>query len=45
MLAKSVDDQLTRWKAILATDLQAYGDAVKQQEIPVLIPKPPSEAR
>jgi len=45
MLAKSVDDQLTRWKAILATDLQAYDDAVKQQEIPVLIPKPPSEAR
>jgi photosystem II stability/assembly factor-like uncharacterized protein len=45
MLAKSVDEQLAKWKTIVSTDVKAYDDAVKQQEIPALIPKPPSNAR
>jgi photosystem II stability/assembly factor-like uncharacterized protein len=45
MLSKSVDEQLAKWKTILSTDVKAYNDAVKQQEIPALIPKPPSVAR
>jgi photosystem II stability/assembly factor-like uncharacterized protein len=39
MLAKSVDEQLAKWKTIVATDVKAYDDIVKQQDIPALIPK------
>ena len=45
MLAKSVDDQLAKWKTIVATDIKAYDDTVKQQDVPALIPKPPSANR
>jgi photosystem II stability/assembly factor-like uncharacterized protein len=39
-LAKSVDEQLAKWKAIAATDLKAYEQVVRQQEIPALILTP-----
>jgi photosystem II stability/assembly factor-like uncharacterized protein len=42
MLAKSVNEQLAKWKAIVGADVKAYNDGMKQQEIPALIPKPPS---
>jgi hypothetical protein len=45
MLAKAVDEQITKWRTIVGTDLKAYDDTLKQQEIPALIPKPASEAR
>jgi photosystem II stability/assembly factor-like uncharacterized protein len=45
MLAKSVDEQLATWKTIVATDVKAYDDIVKQQDIPALIPKPLSADR
>jgi photosystem II stability/assembly factor-like uncharacterized protein len=45
MLAKSVDEQLAKWKTIVSTDVKAYDDIVKQQDIPALIPKPPSADR
>jgi len=45
MLAKSVDEQLAKWKTIVATDVKAYDDIVKQQDIPALIPKLPSADR
>jgi photosystem II stability/assembly factor-like uncharacterized protein len=45
MLSKAVDEQLTKWKAIISTDVKAYDDLVKQQEIPALIVKPGTEAR
>ena len=45
MLAKSVDEQLAKWKTIVATDVKAYDDIVKQQDVPALIPKPPSADR
>jgi len=37
MLSKTVDEQLSKWKVIVATDLKAYEAVVKQQEIPTLI--------
>jgi len=37
MLSKAVDEQLTKWKAILSTEVTAYNNLVKQQEIPALI--------
>ena len=45
MLSKAVDEQLTKWKAIVSTDVKAYDDLVKQKEIPALIVKPATEAR
>jgi len=45
MLAKAVDEQLAKWKSIAATDVKAYDDIVKQQEIPALILLQPSEQR
>jgi hypothetical protein len=40
-----VDEQITKLRTIVGTDLKAYDDTIKQQEIPALIPKPASEAR
>jgi len=45
MLSKAVDEQLTKWKAIVSTDVKAYDDLVKQQEIPALIVKQATETR
>jgi hypothetical protein len=45
MLSKAVDDQLTKWKAIVSTDVKSYDNLVKQQEIPALIVKPAAETR
>ena len=45
MLSKAVDEQLARWKAIVATDVKSYDDLVKQQEIPALIVKQATETR
>jgi photosystem II stability/assembly factor-like uncharacterized protein len=43
MLAKAADEQLAKWKAIVATDVKAFDDSVKQQEIPALILSQPAE--
>jgi len=32
MLSKQLDEQLAKWKQILATDVPAYNDVVKKQE-------------
>ena len=45
MLSKAVDEQLTKWKGIVSTDVKSYDDLVKQQEIPALIVKPATETR
>ena len=37
MLGKQVDEQLTKWKAIIATDVAGYNNLVKQQEVPMLL--------
>jgi hypothetical protein len=39
MLSKAIDEQLTKWKAIVSTDVKSYDDLVKQQEIPALTVK------
>jgi photosystem II stability/assembly factor-like uncharacterized protein len=39
MLSKSVDEQLTKWKAIVSSDAAAYNNLMKQQEVPALMVK------
>jgi photosystem II stability/assembly factor-like uncharacterized protein len=43
MLGRAVDEQLTKWKAIVATDVKSYDGLVKQQEIPALVVKQGTE--
>jgi hypothetical protein len=45
MLSKDVDEQMTKWKAILSTDVVAYDNLVKQQEVPALIVKQPEAGK
>ncbi|MGC2695732.1 MAG: glycosyl hydrolase [Candidatus Angelobacter sp.] len=37
MLSKQLDEQLSKWKQILSTDVPAYNDAVRKQEVPAII--------
>jgi len=37
MLSKQLDEQLSKWKQILATDVQAYNDAVQKQSVPAIV--------
>jgi photosystem II stability/assembly factor-like uncharacterized protein len=40
MLSKQLDEQMAKWKQILATDVPAYDDVVRKQEVPaIIIPK------
>lgn len=40
MLSKQLDEQLAKWKQILAVDVPAYDDVVRKQEIPaIIVPK------
>jgi photosystem II stability/assembly factor-like uncharacterized protein len=43
MLSKDVDEQLAKWKVIVSADVKSYDDLVKQQEVPALIVKTPTE--
>jgi photosystem II stability/assembly factor-like uncharacterized protein len=45
MLSKDLDEQMAKWKAILSTDLAAYNNLVKQQEVPALILKQPEAGK
>ncbi|MBV8053357.1 MAG: hypothetical protein JOZ80_19365 [Acidobacteriaceae bacterium] len=36
MLSKAVDEQLAKWKAIVATDVVSYNNLMKQQDVPAL---------
>ncbi|HLZ93402.1 MAG TPA: hypothetical protein VKQ28_16980 [Candidatus Acidoferrum sp.] len=45
MLSAAVDEQLTKWKAIVSSDVKSYDDLVKQKEVPALIVKPATESR
>jgi photosystem II stability/assembly factor-like uncharacterized protein len=42
MLSKSIDEQLAKWKTIVASEVKSYNDVIKQQEVPALILKQPS---
>ncbi|HEX6905970.1 MAG TPA: hypothetical protein VF154_05120, partial [Terriglobales bacterium] len=37
MLSGRIDEQLAKWKEILATDVKSYNDLVRQQNVPALI--------
>jgi photosystem II stability/assembly factor-like uncharacterized protein len=37
MLSKQLDEQLAKWKQILSTDVPAYNDAVRKQDVPAII--------
>jgi photosystem II stability/assembly factor-like uncharacterized protein len=45
IVSKSVDDQLTKWKTIVSTDVAAYNDLVKKQEVPALMLKQPETGK
>jgi photosystem II stability/assembly factor-like uncharacterized protein len=36
LLSKQLDEQLAKWNAIVATDVPAYNELVKQQQVPAL---------
>jgi photosystem II stability/assembly factor-like uncharacterized protein len=37
MLSQAVDEQLAKWRTIVSTDVVAYNNLVKQQEVPALM--------
>jgi hypothetical protein len=45
MLSKAIDEQVAKWKSIVATDVKGYNDLVKQQDVPALMLKAASEGR
>ncbi len=45
MLSKTVDEQLAKWKVILSTDVAAYNNLVKQQEVPALMVTQPEAGK
>jgi len=45
MLSKDLDEQMTKWKTIISTDLAAYNDLVKKQEVPAVMLKQPEAAK
>ncbi len=40
-VSRAVDEQLTKWKAIVSTDVAAYNNLMKQQDVPAVILKQP----
>jgi photosystem II stability/assembly factor-like uncharacterized protein len=45
MLSKDVDEQVGKWKAIVATEVAGYNNLIKQQEVPALIIKQPEAGK
>jgi hypothetical protein len=43
MLSKQLDEQLAKWKTVLSTDVSAYNDVVRKQEVPAIILTKPGE--
>jgi hypothetical protein len=43
MLRKQLDDELAKWKQIVATDIPAYDDVVKKEAVPAIILTRPNE--
>lgn len=40
MLKQQSDDQLAKWRSVTSTDIVAYNQMVRQQEVPVIVLKP-----
>ena len=45
MLSKDLDEQITKWHAIVSTDVANYNNLVKQQEVPAIILKQPEAGK
>ncbi len=45
MLSKAVDEQLAKWKGIVSTDVAAYNNLVKQQEVPAVMVTQPEAGK
>ena len=45
MLSKAVDEQLAKWKEIVSTDVAAYNNLVKQQEVPAIVVTQPEAGK
>jgi photosystem II stability/assembly factor-like uncharacterized protein len=45
MLSKEVDEQLTKWKATVSTDVAAYNNLMKQQDVPALMVTQPEAGK
>ncbi len=45
MLSKAVDEQLAKWKAIVSSEVAAYNNLVKQQEVPALMVTQPEAGK
>jgi hypothetical protein len=43
MLSKELDEQLAKWKQIVSTDVPAYNEVVKKQEVPAIILAKPGD--
>ncbi len=45
MLSKQIDEQLAKWKAIVASDVAAYNSLVKQQDVPAIMVTQPEAGK
>jgi len=45
MVSKDVDEQLTKWKAIVSTDVGAYNNLVKEKEVPAITVTQPEASK
>ncbi len=45
MLSKQADEQLSKWKEIVSTDVAAYNNLVKEQQVPTLIVTQPEASK
>ena len=45
LLSKAVDEQASKWKSIVSTDVAAYNTLVKQQEVPALMVAQPEAGK
>jgi photosystem II stability/assembly factor-like uncharacterized protein len=45
LVSKQVDEQLTKWQAIVASDVVSYNNLMKQQEIPAVVMKQPEAGK
>jgi photosystem II stability/assembly factor-like uncharacterized protein len=45
MLSKEADEQLVKWKAIVLTDVAAYNNLVKQQDVPAILVTQPEAGK
>ena len=45
MLSKQLNEQMSKWQEIVSTDIPAYNNLVKQQEVPALKLTQPDAAK